>query len=34
MNRGSIHPFAMKLDLDTKACVEQLAEARHRSLHW
>ena len=34
MNRGIIHPFAVKLDLDRKERVERLAEARHRSPHW
>ena len=34
MNRGIIHPVAVKLDVDTKARVERLAEARHCSPHW
>ena len=34
MSTATIHPVAIKIDLETKERVKRLADARHRTPHW
>lgn len=34
MTAAAIRPVAIKIDADTKARVQRLADARHRTAHW
>lgn len=34
MTAASVHPVAIKIDIDIKERIKRLASARHRTAHW